>query len=33
MADLAFLAVYLAFFALSAGLIAFCERLRNGERR
>jgi hypothetical protein len=33
MTDLVFIAVMLAFFALSVGLIRFCERLAKGEQR
>ncbi len=31
--DALYLVVLLAFFALSVGLIRFCERLSDGERR
>jgi hypothetical protein len=31
--DIVFIAAMLAFFALSVGLIRFCERLSDGGRR
>jgi hypothetical protein len=31
--DIAFIGAMIAFFVLSVGLIRFCERLSDGERR
>ena len=31
--DIAFIGAMIAFFVLSVGLIRFCERLADGERR
>jgi len=33
MPDVVFIALMLAFFALSVGLIRFCERMARGEQR